>query len=133
MGDNLVAIGAIDQAVLDEFIHRIPNEPKDIAATGVDETELLALLMKLIYTCRLRRSGSTRMPSSCRSPIVIDLVNMAIERQLLYTLGSHSSDSLLDMRYALTDEGRRWTHGRDAALGIRRARSRVLWRILSSG
>jgi hypothetical protein len=39
----------------------------------------------------------------------MDLVNMAIERQLLYTLGSHSSDSILDTRYALTDEGRRWS------------------------
>ena len=34
---------------------------------------------------------------------------MAIERQLLYTLGSNESDSILDMRYALTDEGKRWT------------------------
>ena len=34
---------------------------------------------------------------------------MAIERQLLYTLGSQGSDSILDMRYALTDEGKRWT------------------------
>ena len=39
----------------------------------------------------------------------MDLARMAIERQLLYTLGSHSSDSILDLRYALTDEGRRWT------------------------
>ena len=31
---------------------------------------------------------------------------MAIERQLLYTLGSHNSDSIMDMRYALTDEGK---------------------------
>ena len=39
----------------------------------------------------------------------MDLARMAIERQLLYTLVSHSSDSILDLRYALTDKGRRWT------------------------
>jgi len=31
---------------LEAFIHRIPTEPTDIAATGIDETQLLALLMK---------------------------------------------------------------------------------------
>lgn len=34
---------------------------------------------------------------------------MAVERQLLYTLGAHGSDSIMEMRYALTDEGKRWT------------------------
>ena len=48
LGDNLAAIGAISQATLDGFLHCIPREPKDIAATGIEETELLALLMKVI-------------------------------------------------------------------------------------
>ncbi len=34
---------------------------------------------------------------------------MAIERQLLYTLGSRNSEQSIDMSYALTEEGRRWT------------------------
>jgi hypothetical protein len=53
LGDNLVAAGAIDQATLDSYLHRIPAEPVDIAATGIEENELLSLLMKLIYTSRL--------------------------------------------------------------------------------
>ena len=53
LGDNLVALGAIEQRVLDAFIHRIPAEPADIKATKIDETELLSLLMKLIYAGRL--------------------------------------------------------------------------------
>ena len=109
MGENLVAIGAIRQDVLDGFMHRIPDEPKDIAATGIDDTDLLALLMKLIYACRLEKVGQCADAIKLPQSIVMDLASMAIERQLLYTLGSHSSDSILDMRYALTDEGRRWT------------------------
>ncbi len=50
VGDNLVAMGAIDRQVLDDFLHRIPTEPKDIAATGIEETELMGLMLKLIYT-----------------------------------------------------------------------------------
>ncbi len=53
LGDSLVAIGAIDQQVLDDFLHRIPGEPADIAATGIDELDLMSLLMKVMYTGRL--------------------------------------------------------------------------------
>src|ERR1039458_1832541 len=63
VGDNLVAIGAIEQKTLDSFIHRTPTEPSDIAATGLDETQVLSLLMKLIYTGRL---GTNRQRSEER-------------------------------------------------------------------
>ena len=109
LGDNLVAIGAIDQAVLDGFIHRIPREPKDIAATGIEETELLALLMKVIYSFGLTTIAQFADAIKLPLPIMIDLTHLAIERQLLYTLGSRNSESPIGMTYALTDEGRRWT------------------------
>ncbi|MGB0082715.1 MAG: hypothetical protein WBP90_14420 [Terracidiphilus sp.] len=109
LGDNLVAVGAIDQGVLDGFIRRIPKEPKNIAATGLEESELLALLMKVIYSFGL--SGIAQYADAIKLPltIVIDLTQIAIERQLLYVLGSRNSDSPIGMTYALTDEGRRWT------------------------
>lgn len=109
LGDNLVAMGAIDPAVLDGFIHRIPQEPKDIAATGIEESELLSLLMKIIYSFGL--SSIAQYADAIKLPmtIVIDLTQLAIERQLLYTLGSRNSDSPIGMTYALTDEGRRWS------------------------
>ena len=49
LGDRLVTMGVITQKVLHDFIHRMPTEPSDIAATRIDGTELLSLLMKLIY------------------------------------------------------------------------------------
>ena len=117
LGDNLVAAGAIDQAVLDGFIHRIPKEPKDIAATGIEETELLALLMKVIYSFGLSTIAQYVDAIKLPLPIVIDLTQLAIERQLLYTLGSRNSDSPIGMTYALTDEGRRWTQEAIKRLG----------------
>ena len=109
MGDNLVALGAIDRTELEEFVTRIPSEPKDIAATGIDETDLLGLMMKLIYTGRLEKLGQFVEAIKLPQHIVIDLARMAVERQLIYNLGSLASDSLLEMRYALTEEGKRWT------------------------
>jgi hypothetical protein len=109
LGDNLVAIGAVDQAVLDGFIHRIPKEPKDIAATGIEEIELLALMMKVIYSFGLSSIAQYADAIKLPMPIVVDLTQLAIERQLLYTLGARNSESHMGMSYALTEEGRRWT------------------------
>src|SRR5580692_9398063 len=53
LGDNLVAIGAISQKDLEAFIHKIPPEPSSIKATGLDESDLLGLLMRLIYSLGL--------------------------------------------------------------------------------
>jgi len=109
LGDNLVAIGALDKGTLERFLHRIPGEPADISATGIDENDLMGLLLKNIYVDRL---GNVRQyVDSIKLPlqIVLDLVRMAVDRQLLHTLGSRNSDSLLDMSYAFTEEGRKWT------------------------
>ncbi len=109
LGDNLVAMGAIDQKVLDRFIHRIPTEPGNIAETGIDETVLVALLMKLIYVGRLETIGQFVEAIKLPVPIVIDLAQKAVERRLVYALGSREYDSPLSMGYGLTEEGRRWT------------------------
>jgi hypothetical protein len=109
LGDNLVAIGAIERNTLDRFLHRIPTEPADIAATGIEENELMGLMLKLIYTDRLINVRQYVDAIKLPFQIVLDLVRMAVDRQLLHTLGSRNSDSLLDMAYSFTEEGRRFT------------------------
>jgi hypothetical protein len=109
LGENLVEIGAINQGTLDTFIHRIPLEPVNIAATGIEEADLLGLLMKLIYTGRLETNRQFVDAIKLPYVIVMDLVQMAIGRKLLHTLGTRDAESLVDMRYQLTEEGRRWT------------------------
>ncbi len=109
LGDNLVAIGAITKKALDGFIHRIPAEPASIEATGLDENDLLALLMKLIYIGRLETARQFAQAIKLPYHVVHDLVRMAVDRQLLYTLGSRETGSLVDLSYTLTEGGRRWT------------------------
>lgn len=109
LGDNLIALGAIDAKTLDRFLHRIPGEPTDIAATGIDENELMGLLLKVVYVNRLANIRQYVDAIKLPLQIVLDLVRMAVDRALLHTLGSRNSDSLLDMSYAFTEEGRRWT------------------------
>jgi hypothetical protein len=108
LGDRLVATGAIAQEALDAFIHRMPSEPAYIAATRIDPTELLSLLMKLIYVEHLE--SVRQFVDAIKLPynLVLDLVQMAVDRQLLHALGMRASANPHDMRYALADEGRRW-------------------------
>ena len=109
LGDNLVALGVIDRPTLDSYLHRIPGEPENIAATGIDETDLVGLLMKLIYSARIQSVRQFMEAIKLPYHIVAELVRMAVDRQLLHTLGTRHSDNPIDLSYAMTEEGRRWT------------------------
>jgi DNA polymerase III delta prime subunit len=109
LGDHLIAEGAITEDALNQFLHRIPVEPRDVKATGIDENELLSLLLKLIYQDRLETVRSFMDAIKLPYHIVLGLIRTAIDRQLLYTKGMRNSENPLDMVYAFTDQGRTWT------------------------
>lgn len=108
LGEHLVAMGVIEQQLLDTFIHRIPAEPRDLAATRIDENDMLSLLIKLIFIGRLNSVRQYVDAIKLPLQIVTELAAMAVDRRLIHALGSRESDSLLDMSYAFTDEGRRF-------------------------
>ncbi|MFZ0663951.1 MAG: hypothetical protein WAM66_14775 [Acidobacteriaceae bacterium] len=107
LGDHLVAMGAITQATIDQFLHRMPAEPANLAATGIDPAELLTLLMKLIYAGRLESVRQFAEAIKLPYHVVLDLVQMAVDRQLLHTLGTRESDNIAEMSYAFTERGRK--------------------------
>ena len=110
LGDNLVALGVIEQCALEAFLKRIPGEPASLEATGLDEIDLLSLLMKIIYTCHLESCRQFVEVIKLPYHIVAELVQMAVDRQLLRSLGMRSSNSNpIDMSYTFTEEGKRWT------------------------
>jgi len=108
LGHGLVAIGAISQRVLDAFIHRMPTEPSDIKATKIDSIDLLSLLMRMIYMDHLESVRQFIDAIKLPYNIVHDLIQMAIDRKLLQTLGTRESENLLDMKYTFTEAGQRW-------------------------
>jgi hypothetical protein len=109
LGESLVAVGAIDPRVLEAFLHRIPTEPASIKATGIDELDLMGLLLKVMYAGRLETSRQFVEAIKLPYHIVAELVQMAVDRNLLRTLGMRDSNSPLDLAYALTEEGKRFT------------------------
>ncbi len=104
LGDNLIAIGVMPRDVLEQFIQHVPAEPSDIASTGISATDLLSLLLKIIYNLRLETVPDCAAAIKLSSNIVEMLVRMAIERGLLVALGANG----LIMRYALSEQGRNW-------------------------
>lgn len=108
LGDHLVRMGVIEQAALEGFLHRMPAEPADLAATNIDPSELLTLLMKVIYSGRLE--SVRQFVDAMKLPylLILDLVQMAVDRQLLRTLGTREEGSLAEMSYAFTEQGKRW-------------------------
>lgn len=109
LGECLVAMGAMTQSKLDAFLHRLPAEPNDIKATGVEATDLMGLLMKLIHAGRLESMRQFARAIKLPYQIVLDLVRMAVERKLLMTLGTRDAGNLAELSYMMTEEGQRWT------------------------
>ncbi|MGO8759920.1 MAG: hypothetical protein ACLQG3_17515 [Terracidiphilus sp.] len=108
LGESLVAIDAVNRERLEELLRRMPAEPADIGATGVEGTELMGLLLKLIYAGRLESVQQFAQAIQLPYPLALDLVHMAVDRKLLMSMGSRDAGNLPEVAYALTDEGRRW-------------------------
>ena len=109
LGDHLVATGALTQAKLDGFLHRMPAEPANLAATRIEINDLLGLLMKIIFEARLETVRQFVESIKLPSHIVLEIVRIAVDRKLLYSRGNGSLGSSMDLNYAFTDEGRRFT------------------------
>jgi hypothetical protein len=107
LGDHLVAAGHMTEQALAKFLDTFPVEPANIEAIGIDETDLLGLLMKQIYTARLRSTPEFADAIKLPRHIVTDLVRVATERKLLYAKGVRPDNAAI-MTYDLTEEGRRW-------------------------
>jgi len=109
LGDHLIAMGVITEARLNAFLYRMPPEPQDLASVGIDESELLALLLKLVYTRRLKNLREYVEAIKLPHHVVVELVRLAVDRKYLYALGARNFDLAKEMGYEFTEEGKKWT------------------------
>ncbi|HLV78843.1 MAG TPA: hypothetical protein VKT32_01140, partial [Chthonomonadaceae bacterium] len=108
LGDNLVELGAISREGLEAFLQRLPLEPSTLADTGIPESDLLNLLMKLIYVSRLETVSQYVNAIKLPRHLVLQLVQSCVDRMLLAAVGAAEMTGLSDQRYSITDTGRRW-------------------------
>ncbi len=109
LGENLVAIGVLTGDALDAFLHHIPTQPADMAATGIESVDLMSLMLKLIYSARLQTIRQFTEAIKLSQRMVTELVQMAVDRKLLQSLGVRGADSFGSTSYAFTEGGTRWT------------------------
>ncbi|MGC2618407.1 MAG: hypothetical protein WA414_05150 [Acidobacteriaceae bacterium] len=109
LGENLVAMGAITEPALDAFLHHVPTDPANLAATGIDTVDLMSLVLKIIYSARLQTVRQITEAIKLPLRMVTELVQMAVDRKLLQSLGVRGADSYGGTSYAFTDGGTKWT------------------------
>jgi DNA polymerase III delta prime subunit len=104
LGDQLVAIGALTTEQLEKLLNSIPAEPESFADTGITATELMTLLLKLIYSSRLETVAQFAEAIKLPPVLVEELIQTAIVRSLMVALGGAG----IAMRYELSEQGRHW-------------------------
>jgi hypothetical protein len=108
LGESLVELGFIKTEVLEAFLNQVPHVPMSVAETGISPTDLLNLLMKIIFVRALESTSSFAQAIKLPPKVVAELVEQAVTAQLLQALGRLGPSGLDDMRYGMTDKGRRW-------------------------
>jgi hypothetical protein len=111
LGDNLIELGRIDRAKLESFLKRVPPEPSTISETGIPDTDLLDLLLKLIYTTRLETIDDFVDAIKLPHHIVTDLARSLVQSHRLVAVGASGPLDITTMRYTLTEDGRQWATG----------------------
>ena len=116
LGDNLLALGAVDATELRAFLKRVPLAPTTIAETGLSETELLNLTLKIMMTQGLDRATPLAEVMHLPYGLTQELIRIAMARSLLApapqdagTPGQRGlTRDINDTRYILSERGRAW-------------------------
>jgi predicted ATPase with chaperone activity len=108
LGDNLVALGKLDRARLEAFLEQGPPKLGAVADTGLDETLLQTLALKVLYA----HGGETPSDIAEILMLPVPIVREAMEglrgRALLETLGAEGAGLQSDLRYGISKAGRDW-------------------------
>lgn len=108
--DSLTALGKIDRERLDAVASSVPVAPRSIAETGLPLTALLNLLIKSVFAANLETATEIGDLMKLPPRIVLELLNEAVQRQLLSVLGNERASLAAERRYVLTLAGMEWAH-----------------------
>ncbi len=111
LGRNLISLGKLTAEDLAAVIGVAPVAPTTLAETGISFTSLLNLLLKVVYATDVE--SPSQMADLLKLPLntVLEIVEIAEDRQLLTSLGSTvRADISMERRYVLTKAGVEWAH-----------------------
>ncbi|MFO1060001.1 MAG: hypothetical protein U1E53_23920 [Dongiaceae bacterium] len=109
LADSLLDLRLISLEQLDAVLRMAPPPaPATIEATGLDERDLLRLMVTTIYVSgentAPKLSDALKLPSS----VSTELLHKATDRKLVEIVGTESGTAVRIVVYALTEQGRAW-------------------------
>ena len=108
LGDNLVRLGLIDRERLEAFLEEGPPKLGGIADTGLDETFLQNLALKVMYAYSAKKPAEVAEIMRLPAPVVRELLEAMRGRGLLEPLGAEATGRQLDLRYGISAAGKEW-------------------------
>jgi hypothetical protein len=104
LGEALISLGAISRDGLEQFLFRVPAEPRSIADTGIDETELMTHALKLALVDRLESVVLIARRMCLPQAVTADIMQLAVRRLLVRSTGEKEGAT----QYTLTEAGMQW-------------------------
>jgi len=101
----LVSLEIIGATALESVQALIPPPPSTLVDTGINEADLVNLLVKTLYSGKVDTGSKISEALCVPGRIAEELLSTAVARKLAETLGA--SDGSSEIRYALTELGRR--------------------------
>ena len=114
IGTNLVALGLLEEAALERLLRISPPDPSSLDQLQIKESDLLDLLLKLVFVQGLENTVQFSAAFKLPLPLVKELADLAVTRQLLRVVGAQGAGSLAEQRYQMTEGGREWA---ESAMG----------------
>lgn len=85
-----------------------PMAPTTLAETGLDTNFLIDLMLKTIYRMGMEKPGEIAEAMRLPMGVIQKLIENAVDKRLMETLGQLGASMTAEMRYALTGKGREW-------------------------
>jgi len=108
LGEALITLGKLRAVDLEAVLQGAPPVPNAIEDTGLQLSDLLNLVTKVMYTSSAETPSAIADTVKLSNRLVQLLLDQAAERKLLEALGSVCLRIGAEMRYALTEKGKLW-------------------------
>jgi energy-coupling factor transporter ATP-binding protein EcfA2 len=106
LGEQLIAAGALTQEQLAAVLRGTPGLPRTMRDTGISQANLLNLLLKSMYVETKEVVPELARRMGLGDNIVQELIDEAVRRRFVQTLGSVQIGFMSTIRYVLSEQGK---------------------------
>ncbi len=105
--DSLEMLGLVDASAIYHVLQSMPVAPRNIEETGLGEPNVITLMLKTLYTGKFDRISQLCQELKLTTQVVEEAIQNATTRMLVEALGTDSSASGSELRFQLTEQGRK--------------------------